>query len=108
MTAERSEMTLDLLLDFVKRTRGFDFTGYKRSTIERRVAKRMGELELTSYDDYVDHLELHPEEFEALFNTILINVTGFFRDPEVWAYLDTVILPQLLDESRGSAPLRLW
>ena len=48
-------MTLDVLLDFVKRTRGFDFTGYKRSTIERRVAKRMGELKVASYDDYLDH-----------------------------------------------------
>ena len=76
MTAERSEMTLDVLLDFLKRTRGFDFTGYKRSSLERRVAKRMEELGLASYADYVDHLEVHPEEFAALFNTILINVTG--------------------------------
>ena len=108
MTAERSEMTLDVLLDFVKRTRGFDFTGYKRSTIERRVAKRMGELELASYDDYVDHLELHPEEFEALFNTILINVTGFFRDAATWDHLADDVVPKLLASRPPDAAIRVW
>ena len=108
MTAERSEMTLDVLLDFVKRTRGFDFTGYKRSTIERRVAKRMGELELASYDDYVDHLELHPEEFEALFNTILINVTGFFRDAATWDHLADDVVPKLLATRPPDAAIRVW
>jgi chemotaxis methyl-accepting protein methylase len=42
MSGERADATLDQLLEFVKETRGFDFTGYKRSTIQRRVAKRMG------------------------------------------------------------------
>jgi two-component system, chemotaxis family, CheB/CheR fusion protein len=108
MTAERSEMTLDILLDFVKRTRGFDFTGYKRSTIERRVAKRMGELDIASYDDYVDHLELHPEEFEALFNTILINVTAFFRDAPTWDHLADEVVPQLLASRPPDAAIRVW
>ena len=52
MTTERAETTLDVLLDFVKRTRGFDFTGYKRSSLERRVAKRMASVGSASYDDY--------------------------------------------------------
>src|SRR5215208_2584387 len=108
MTTEREAMTLDVLLDFVKRTRGFDFTGYKRSTIDRRVAKRMGELGLESYDDYVDHLELHPEEFEALFNTILINVTGFFRDASTWDHLASDVVPQLLASRPPDAAIRVW
>jgi two-component system, chemotaxis family, CheB/CheR fusion protein len=108
MTTERAETTLDILLDFVKRTRGFDFRGYKRSTIERRVAKRMGELDLGSYDDYVDHLELHPEEFEALFNTILINVTGFFRDAATWDHLASDVVPQLLASRPPDAGIRVW
>src|SRR5215213_2228276 len=108
MNSDIREVTLDVLLEFVKRTRGFDFTGYKRSTIERRVAKRMGELELESYEDYVDHLELHPEEFAALFNTILINVTGFFRDPATWEYLASDVVPQLVASRPTDAPLRVW
>jgi two-component system CheB/CheR fusion protein len=108
MTMERAETTLDVLLDFVKRSRGFDFTGYKRSTIERRVAKRMGELDLGSYDEYVDHLELHPEEFESLFNTILINVTGFFRDAATWDHLASDVVPQLLASRPPDAAIRVW
>ena len=61
--AASSEGTLDQLLEFVKETRGFDFTGYKRSSIERRVAKRMGEVGVERYEDYLDYLELHGEEF---------------------------------------------
>src|SRR4051794_18801317 len=108
MTTERAATTLDVLLDFDKRTRGFDFTGYKRSTIERRVAKRMAELDVGSYDEYVDHLELHPEEFEALFNTILINVTGFFRDAATWDYLASDVVPQLLASRPPDAAIRVW
>jgi two-component system CheB/CheR fusion protein len=105
---DTSEMTLDVLLDFVKRTRGFDFTGYKRSTIERRVAKRMGELGLERLEDYTDHLEVDPDEFAALFNTILINVTAFFRDPETWEHLASTVVPQLIASRPAGAPLRIW
>jgi two-component system CheB/CheR fusion protein len=108
MSSDVHEVTLDVLLEFVKHTRGFDFTGYKRSTIERRVAKRMGELELERYEDYVDHLELHPEEFAALFNTILINVTGFFRDPATWEHLAAGVVPQLIASRPPTSPLRVW
>jgi two-component system, chemotaxis family, CheB/CheR fusion protein len=84
MSADRPDTSLEVLLTFVKETRGFDFTGYKRSTIERRVAKRMGVVGTERYDDYLDYLELHSEEFAELFNTLLINTTGFFRDPQTW------------------------
>ena len=102
--------TLDTLLEFVKESRGFDFTGYKRSSIQRRVAKRMGEVGIDPerYDEYIDYLELHAGEFAELFNTILINVTGFFRDPPTWERLATEILPQLLSSRADDAPLRVW
>ena len=89
-------VTLDTLLEFVKQARGFDFTGYKRSSVERRVAKRMGEVGVGSYEEYVDYLQLNPEEFAELFNTLLINTTGFFRDPMAWDLLAKEVLPQLL------------
>ena len=96
MNAPRADISLDALLEFVKETRGFDFTGYKRSTIQRRVAKRMAAAGAERYDDYVDYLELHGEEFAELFNTLLINTTGFFRDPQTWDYLGDEVVPQLL------------
>jgi two-component system CheB/CheR fusion protein len=100
--------TLDRLLEFIKATRGFDFTGYKRSSIERRVAKRMAEVDVARYEDYVDYLELHSGEFAELFNTLLINVTGFFRDPRTWEHLADTIVPQLVDGTDSDRPLRIW
>jgi two-component system, chemotaxis family, CheB/CheR fusion protein len=93
---------------FVKESRGFDFTGYKRSSIERRVSKRMGEVGAESYDDYVDYLQMHGDEFAQLFNTLLINVTGFFRDPQTWEYLADDIVPELIASRPPDAPLRIW
>jgi len=95
------------LLTYLKEARGFDFTGYKRSTVVRRVQRRMHEVGDNDYSDYRDRLELHPEEFTALFNTILINVTSFLRDPEAWDYVREHIVPELLTQ-RQSGPLRLW
>src|SRR4051812_43060478 len=108
MTPSPPETTLDDLLTFIKATRGFDFTGYKRSSLERRITKRMGEVGAERYDDYVDYLELHPEEFAQLFNTILINVTGFYRAPPTWDFVTGEILPDLLDRRPRDAPLRVW
>jgi two-component system CheB/CheR fusion protein len=99
---------LDALLEFVKDTRGFDFTGYKRSSIQRRVAKRMSEVGVERYEDYIDYLQLHSEEFAQLFNTLLINVTTFFRDPGTWEYLGDELVPQLLAARGPGTPLRVW
>jgi two-component system CheB/CheR fusion protein len=108
MSADRPDITLEALLTFVKETRGFDFTGYKRSTIERRIAKRMATVQTERYDDYLDYLELHGEEFAELFNTLLINTTAFFRDPQTWEYLATEVAPQLLAARQNGSPVRVW
>ncbi len=107
---ELRTITLDDLLEFVRDSRGFDFTGYKRASIERRVTKRMGEVGLRehAYDDYLDYLELHPEEFAALFNMLLINVTGFFRDPAIWEQMAATVVPALLARRPDDASLRVW
>ena len=108
MEAESTaDAPLDVLLDYLKRTRGFDFTGYKRTSLERRIAKRMQEVEIDSHLEYLDSLEVQPDEFALLFNTILINVTGFFRDTAAWDYFAAEIVPRLL-ESIGDGPLRVW
>lgn len=95
------------LVQYLKEERGFDFTGYKRSSLVRRVRRRMESVGLTDFEQYHDHLLLHPGEFTALFNTILINVTGFFRDPEAWEYLARSVVPDLLAR-RDDQDLRLW
>jgi two-component system CheB/CheR fusion protein len=103
-----ADQSVDGLLEFVKESRGFDFTGYKRSSIQRRVTKRMGEVGVGGYDDYIDYLQLHADEFVELFNTLLINVTDFFRDPQTWEYLAEEIVPQLIAARPADSPLRVW
>src|SRR5499427_3050954 len=98
----------EALLDYLKGTRGFDFTAYKRSSLMRRIQKRLQALTIASYDDYQAYLEAHPEEFPLLFNTILINVTSFFRDPEAWGYLTSQIVPTIMAHSRPESAIRVW
>jgi two-component system CheB/CheR fusion protein len=101
--------TLDALLDHLKRQRGFDFTGYKRSTLERRVRKRMAATGCEDYGAYLDFLEVQPDEFAELFNTILINVTSFFRDPAAWDHLREEVLPSVLAAREGDDDaIRVW
>ncbi|MGB9378483.1 MAG: CheR family methyltransferase [Mycobacteriales bacterium] len=97
----------EALVRYLKETRGFDFTGYKRSSLMRRVTRRMEVVEVNGFDEYLDFLQVHPEEFTPLFNTILINVTSFFRDPEAWEQLTTEVVPELL-ERKGDDLLRVW
>jgi two-component system CheB/CheR fusion protein len=96
----------EALLIFLRERRGFDFTGYKRPSLMRRVGRRMAELGIESTADYQDFLEVHPEEFTPLFNTVLINVTSFFRDRPAWEFLRDRLLPQVL-ESAGPT-IRVW
>jgi two-component system CheB/CheR fusion protein len=99
--------SFESLLVYLKEERGFDFTGYKRASLERRVRRRMEALSIESYEDYRDYLLMHPDEFTGLFNTILINVTSFFRDLDAWEYLSEHLVPDLLRRREGQ-PLRAW
>jgi two-component system, chemotaxis family, CheB/CheR fusion protein len=96
------------LLDHLRATRGFDFTGYKRSSLTRRIRKRMDGLHVTNFDSYRRYLDLHDGEFVELFNTILINVTGFFRDPDTWELLSRVVIPRVVAERDKDDPIRAW
>jgi two-component system CheB/CheR fusion protein len=98
----------EALLVYLKESRGFDFTGYKRSSLVRRVNRRMSQVGVADYPDYLDHLQVHPDEFTALFNTILINVTAFFRDPDAWEFLRTELLESLVAGRAPDAPIRIW
>jgi two-component system, chemotaxis family, CheB/CheR fusion protein len=103
-----TDSSFEALLDFLKRSRAFDFTGYKRATLERRFRRRMDAIECESYGDYLDYLEVHPEEYAELFNTLLINVTEFFRDPPAWEHLRDDVLPNLLGAKPDGEPIRVW
>jgi two-component system CheB/CheR fusion protein len=108
MTTNEPSQEVEALLEYLKRNRGFDFTGYKRTSLVRRVRRRMDVLSVPSFADYTDYLEVHPEEFAHLFNSILINVTGFFRDQTAWEYLSEEILPGVVAAKRADDPIRIW
>ena len=112
MTEQIKQVPTDLaqfeeILEHLHQARGFDFTAYKRTSLLRRVTKRMEAVGAESFEAYYDYLQLHQDEFSALFNTILINVTSFFRDREVWAHVAEHILPTLLEE-RKRQTIRVW
>jgi len=94
------------LLEYLKEERGFDFGGYKRQSLMRRVRRQMATVDIGSFEDYQDHLAVHPDEFASLFDTVLINVTSFFRDADSWDYLRRAIVPTLV--ARGRTPIRVW
>jgi two-component system, chemotaxis family, CheB/CheR fusion protein len=98
----------EALLDFLKHSRAFDFTGYKRSTLMRRVSTRMALLDLDTFGGYLDLLQVDPEEFNHLFDALLINVTAFFRDPPAWDYLADEVLPKLVSRKAAGDPIRMW
>ena len=107
MPAAHKDPNFEALLEYLCHSRGLDFTGYKRSTLMRRVRKRMQPLEIEDFGDYLDYLEVHPEEFNYLFNTILINVTAFFRDMPAWEYLKQEVFPAIIASKKG-LPIRIW
>ncbi len=96
------------LLEYLQRTRGFDFGAYKRPSLLRRMTKRLQMTKIENFTDYMDFLEVHPEEFAQLFNTILINVTAFFRDQPSWDFLAREILPKILSTKQSTDAIRVW
>ncbi|MEV6046898.1 MULTISPECIES: CheR family methyltransferase [Streptomyces] len=103
-----TDQGLEDLLRFIRDARGFDFTGYKRSTLSRRIRKRMGDAGVHDYADYRDLLETDADEFRTLFNTILINVTSVFRDPEAWALLEREVVPEVIANVPPEDEIRVW
>jgi PAS domain S-box-containing protein len=103
-----SDGSFESLLEFIRSNRGFDFAGYKRPSLVRRFEKRMSEVGIRSHDEYRGYLEAHPEEFAALFNTILINATAFFGDAPSWEFLASEIVPRVIDSRGRDGSIRIW
>ncbi len=108
MTFAETNPELENLLEYIKRNRGFDFSGYKRASLTRRINKRIQIVNANDYSDYLDYLEVHPNEFVELFNTILINVTAFFREPHAWEYIASEVIPRIIATKQLSQQIRLW
>jgi two-component system, chemotaxis family, CheB/CheR fusion protein len=87
---------------------GVDFTHYKHTTIKRRIKRRMVVHKLQELGEYVTYLQQNPSELDALYQDILIHVTGFFRDQPMFDALKAKVFPSLMKDRRPTAPLRIW
>jgi len=105
---ERHRQDLAEILAIIRSRTGHDFVPYKPPTILRRIDRRMGLLGVTSLADYAGCLKERTDEITALANDLMINVTGFFRDPEAWdAFRESVIQP-LVAERAPDDTIRAW
>ena len=102
------EQDLAKIFELLKVTHAVDFTHYKKSTLERRIRRRMTLHRIDAVENYVAMLRENAVEIEALYNDILIRVTGFFRDPEVFNALCGDILPKLFRDGSRTEPVRVW
>lgn len=92
----------------VRASTGHDFSLYKKSTITRRIQRRMLQNGLEDTETYIRHMKEHPSEVTSLFKELLINVTSFFRDPEAFEALKKDIFPALLADKPDSYIFRAW
>jgi len=101
-------VSIEHLLQQLADQRALDLRSYKRSTLERRIKKRMGQVAVHDYSTYLDYVGGNPGELNTLLNTVLINVTEFFRDAAAWEYLAQKVLPVLLRDKQPGPTFRVW
>src|SRR5262249_18150187 len=87
------ESSFARVLEILRQSTGVDFSNYKRNTLHRRITRRMVLHKLDGLRDYVKFLQANPDEVQALHQDVLINVTSFFRNPEAYEALKTVVFP---------------
>jgi len=105
---DRTQSAMDKAIILLRARTGHDFSLYKKSTIYRRIERRMGIHQIAKIADYVRYLRENSQELDLLFKELLIGVTSFFRDPAAWEHLREQALPALIaDRSPGQA-LRAW
>ncbi len=98
---------LAAVVSYLNQQRGVDFAGYKPTTLARRVDQAMSRLGVEDLEAYLDHLQANTDSLDALLDDLLINVTSFFRDVDMWTELREQILPPILARGDG-LPLRVW
>lgn len=99
---------LNQILHLIYEQTGHDFSQYKKNTLYRRIERRIKECRVDSIAAYHQYLHHNLEEIDILFKELLINVTYFFRDPDVWRYLADIALPELLEKQAKGGVLRAW
>lgn len=103
-----TEDSLRKIFSLIRNQSHVDFTHYKYTTLKRRIARRIALHKNESLENYLEYLQLNPHEVQALFNDFLINVTEFFRDPDVFVGLKKQIFPKILMNKSPNSTIRIW
>ena len=106
--APKAEGALKRIFILLRAQTGHDVSLYKRSTIARRVERRMAVHRIERLDAYVRYLQQNPLEVEALFRDLLIGVTSFFRDTDAFKALEEQVIPRLFASKSADAVIRVW
>ena len=106
--ASEQDLSLTELVNELAAQRRLDLRGYKLGTLQRRMSKRMRQLNIASHADYLRRIQEDPTEVNELLHAVLINVTEFFRDPPAWEVLRTSVLPDLLGGMGSGDVFRAW
>lgn len=108
LDGEMAEQELRQIIMLLRSRTGHDFLNYKRATVMRRVARRMQVTRQDTLNGYYSYLQTNPEEARELFNDLLISVTTFFRDREVFAALREKFIWPMFDRLQNDSPIRIW
>jgi two-component system CheB/CheR fusion protein len=105
---DKAQSGLEKVVILLRAQTGHDFSLYKKTTVYRRIERRMGIHQIHRIASYVRFLQENPQELEMLFKELLIGVTSFFRDPAAWEQLKKEVIPALLAGRAPSQALRAW
>ncbi|HEY5207764.1 MAG TPA: chemotaxis protein CheB, partial [Roseiarcus sp.] len=106
--SETDGEAMQRILSYLRVRSGHDFANYKKSTVSRRIARRMQVQRVETLADYLVVLRENPGEAQALFADLLISVTTFFRDTSAFEKLAALVIPRLFEEKGASDPIRVW
>ncbi|AEE18348.1 CheR family methyltransferase [Dokdonia sp. 4H-3-7-5] len=96
------------ILNILHTNTNINFNYYKRPTILRRTERRMQNLKMGSFDQYIAYLKIHPEEVSVLYREFLIGVTKFFRDTNAWNLLEAETIPGIVRNKRDGDTIKVW
>ena len=105
---DSNEDQIRAVLAYLRERTSQDFSQYKRSTVMRRLARRMQVVRVVSVSEYLSYLRSTAAEVQALFNDLLISVTSFFRDAEAYASLLREAIAPLIQARDADEPIRIW
>lgn len=108
LSADLNESSLSSIFPLLLDITGVDFSSYKKSTVKRRMMRRMNLHHIQNYKDYFSYLQKHHSEVKALHNDLLISVTAFLREPEAFEVLREKVFPAIIRSKSAANPVRIW